>query len=113
MIRYAWQRFWHPSGLHPWRWRLLTVWVIGFSLIVGYAVRQGWRAHDDLCTTRENALNQVQGSEQYLAEVRQYRRDVETGHTPPRGRPPIAGITDKDITAQITRQKAYAAAIHC
>lgn len=32
--------WWRPAHLHAWRWRLLTLWVIGFSLTTAYVLRQ-------------------------------------------------------------------------
>lgn len=34
----------HPKGSHPWRWRTLSVWVIAFSLLIGWSLQT---QHDD------------------------------------------------------------------
>jgi len=87
--------------IHPWRWRLLTAWVVAFSIIVAYGflliqrqVDRNAQAKTALCSYAANLQEQVDQSRQYLA-------DVEAGR-----RPRIQGITDEDITLQVRRQQA-------
>lgn len=101
MTRRFWNGFAHPTVIHPWRWRLVTLWVTCFSLAVAWAVSWGWQAHQDLCQTKHNTLEQIHQSEKYLDDVAHGRRE------------PVRGITNSDITNQVKRQKAYAASIHC
>jgi hypothetical protein len=37
--------------IHPWRWRFITIWIIVFSCLVGYAIRDGRK---QATTNREN-----------------------------------------------------------
>lgn len=39
-VREAWRRFRYPTQLHAWRWRLLGLWVIVFTVLVGLALQR-------------------------------------------------------------------------
>lgn len=115
----AWKRFRHPTGVHPWRWRFLWVWILVFSVLVGWAfhvqgnlIHQGQQAHDSLCALQQNLQLQIAASQQYLADVQLYQRDVAAGRVPPRGRKPIEGISNNDIEAGIMRSQLTLASLH-
>lgn len=38
-FRRWWYNWTHPTGLYPWRWRMLTLWIIVFSLFVAWTVQ--------------------------------------------------------------------------
>jgi hypothetical protein len=87
--------------IHPWRWRLLTVWVMGFTLVTAWGFHLiNNRAHENsrsrtaLCTLRQDQQVQVDN-------LRKYAADVEAGR-----RPRIAGVSDADITQSIRRTQA-------
>lgn len=50
-----WERFVHPTELHAWRWRLLCVWIVLFSVIVGVLLDQ----HHDQAMKAERSATQA------------------------------------------------------
>lgn len=39
-MRHVWYKICHPEGIHTWRWRALTLWVVVFSILVAVAFKQ-------------------------------------------------------------------------
>ena len=92
--------------IHPWRWRLLTIWVVGFTLIVAYGlhvltdeVNANKQAKTALCAYRQNLQDQID-------DTRQFLQDIDSGK-----RQAIPGITRSDLTQTIRRQQGVVDAL--
>lgn len=85
---------------HVWRWRLVAVWIVAFSLLVAYVlhsesaqVDKANKARVALCAQRRNLQLQTDASVRYLQQIHSGVRK------------PIPGISEADILSTITRSR--------
>lgn len=76
------------------RGRLVTVWIVGFTLTTLWLVMGGREAHDALCAFRADLERRADDGQAYLDDVRAGKRE------------PIPGFTLTDIQRSIDGQRA-------
>lgn len=62
-----------PPEVHPWRWRLLAIWIILFTAIAFWGMRtnretarDGHQAHDAICVLKVDLRRRIHDSEKFL-----------------------------------------------
>lgn len=79
----------NSEPIHPWRWRLLTGWVVGFSLISFFAFRDGRAVDEKIQDERAlsiilNCEAQNQRHDQTINVLDQRINEAKRGQTPQR-----------------------------
>lgn len=61
------------KGIHPWRWRALAVWIIAFSLFVGFQIhqnriqgRKGSVSLRALCAFKQDLSGRIESYEDFI-----------------------------------------------
>jgi hypothetical protein len=65
----------HPRAIHPWRWRLLALWIVIFTIVAFWGIRtnrdlgrDGRQAHDAICVLKDDFKRRIADSERFLNE---------------------------------------------
>ena len=80
-----------PTGFHKWRWRLVTLWIVGFTLVTAYGLKQGATALEGLCALRTDIQARHDTSIAYLAQHPEQE--------------PIRGITRQALLNSVKQQE--------
>jgi len=80
-----------PVGFHKWRWRLIALWIIVFSLATAYGLSLGKSALDGLCALRGDVQEAHDSAQQFLLD-----------HP---GREPIPGLSRQTLLISLHRQE--------
>jgi hypothetical protein len=53
------ERFLRPGGFHAWRWRFVILWIVVFSVVIGWSVRTIGHDQDRTCRVAERDNTQL------------------------------------------------------